>query len=106
MEDQQFECWALVELLGHNRIAGKCTQQSIAGTNMLRVDVPETKSNPKFTRFISGSAVYAINPVTEDIALFLAEQICCQPIDEWDINKYNKKYTLQLKEGVKTDEDD
>ncbi len=86
-----FEAWALVELFGHNRIAGKCTEQNIAGTNMLRVDVPETKSNPSFTRFLSSGSIYAINPLTEEIARAMAERINAMPIEAWDIRGYQEK---------------
>lgn len=45
MNNQQtkFDSWCIVELFGHSKIAGKCTEENIAGSNMLRVDVPETK---------------------------------------------------------------
>jgi hypothetical protein len=59
---EKFEAWAIIELFGHNQIAGKCIEQNIAGTNMLRVDVPETESHPPFTRFLGSGAIYAITP--------------------------------------------
>lgn len=71
--ESKFETWAIVELLGHQKIAGHISEQPLAGTNMLRVDVPETDKNPAFTRFIGGSAIYAINPCTEEIAKWTAE---------------------------------
>lgn len=64
METEKFDLWCMVELFGHQRIAGRCTEQNVAGTNMLRVDVPETKSQPAFTRFLSSGAIYAISPVS------------------------------------------
>lgn len=68
-----FEAWCLVELFGHVKIAGKCTEQNIAGANMLRVDVPETSTKPAFTRFFGSAAIYGINPIEESIARQLAE---------------------------------
>ena len=41
MAEPTFECFALVEIFGHTRIAGKVTEQVIAGTGFVRVDVPE-----------------------------------------------------------------
>ncbi len=38
--NEKLDLWALVELFGHTKIAGKCTEQNSAGTNMLRFDVP------------------------------------------------------------------
>lgn len=67
MEQEKFDLWCVVELFGHSRIAGRCTEQNVAGTNMLRVDVPDTSNQPGFTRFLSSGAIYAINPVSEEV---------------------------------------
>lgn len=71
--NENFNLWCIVELFGHNRIAGKCSEQSIAGNNFLRVDVPTTSKQSGFTRFLSASAIYAINPVTEEVARQITE---------------------------------
>jgi len=99
MQTESFSSWAMIELFGHNRLVGKCTEQSIAGTNFLRVDVPETKRNPSFTRFLNHSAIYAINPMTEEMAKALAEGIGAQPVEPWDVRKFQEKQQLQLAEG-------
>jgi hypothetical protein len=91
MENTSFDQWALVELFGHTKIAGRVTEQTIAGGALVRVDVPETKSNPAFTRFFGISAIYSINPVTEDVAKHIADQISVKPIDVWDIREYISK---------------
>jgi hypothetical protein len=91
MQDEKFEIWALLELMGRQRIAGKVTEQVIAGTGFLRCDVPETKSNPAFTRFISPSSLYAINPITEDVARKYAENLQVKPIDSWDLSAFMQK---------------
>jgi hypothetical protein len=67
-----FEQWAYVELMGHQSIVGRCTEESLAGTNMLRVDVP--KGDSFFTRYFGGSAIYAISPISEDAARRLIER--------------------------------
>ncbi|MCC8155426.1 MAG: hypothetical protein LIP01_15345 [Tannerellaceae bacterium] len=82
--EEKFELWCVVELFGHTRIAGKCTEQTIAGDNFLRVDVPETAKQPAFTRFLHHNAVYALNPVTEEVARGMAGQLECAPIEIWD----------------------
>jgi len=96
---EKFESWAIVELFGHNQIAGKCSEQNIAGTNMLRVDVPETDEQPPFTRFLGSGAIYAINPVTEEIARHWARSLQVAPVNAWDINRYIEKQKLALGEG-------
>ncbi len=99
MEVEKFEVWALVELFGHNKIVGKCTERNVAGSNFLVVDVPETKSNPTFTRLIGGAAIYAINPITEDLARTMAEGLDVQPINAWDVKKHNELTKKLLSEG-------
>jgi hypothetical protein len=91
METQKFESWAMIELFGHNRIAGLCSEINIGGGAMLRVDVPETSANPPFTRILNTSAIYAINPVTEEVARTYAEGIQSKPIESWDIKAFMKK---------------
>jgi len=95
-DENKFEAWAIIELFGHNQIAGKCTEQNIAGSNMLRVDVPETDEQPPFTRFLGSGAIYAINPVTEEIARHWAKSLQVSPVNAWDIHQYIKKQKLAL----------
>lgn len=42
-QEQKFEQWAIVELMGHRRLAAKVTEQVIAGQAMLRIDVPQVE---------------------------------------------------------------
>ncbi len=101
MKTENFDIWCLVELFGHTKIAGRCTEQNIAGTNMLRVDVPETTQQPGFTRFFGSAAIYALNSIDEDTAKFYAEQLNVKPIQSWDIKEMLKKNTqLQLASTV------
>lgn len=97
---EQFKTWAMVELFGHTRIAGEVSEQTIAGGAMLRIDVPETDVSPAFSRIVHVNAVYAINPMTEEMARSIAGQLNIKPIQVWDIREYvekNKKALLQPK---------
>lgn len=91
MQTEKFDLFAIVELFGHTKIAGRCTEQNIAGINMLRVDVPETKTQPAFTRFFGSAAIYAINPVDEATAKFTAERLEMKPIESWNVSEMLKK---------------
>jgi len=107
MQTEKFDLWCIVELFGHVKIAGRCTEQNIAGTNMLRVDVPETKIQPAFTRFFGASAIYAINPVDEATARYTAEKLEKKPIDSWDISELLKKHSaLNIGPGSGNPNDD
>lgn len=68
MEKSKFDHWCIVELFGHQKVAGHCTEENIAGTNFLRVDIPETSKQPAFTKYYGSAAIYAINPVDETTA--------------------------------------
>lgn len=88
---EKFETWAIVELFGHNKIAGKVSEQTIGGSSMVRVDVPDTEASPKFTRLLNVSAIYAINPVTEEVAVGYAGRLQSKPIEAWDAREVLKR---------------
>lgn len=87
--------------MGHQKLAGWLTEQSIAGTNMLRVDVPETHTQPAFTRFVGGSSIYAINPVDQQTAMLMAGRLNAKPITAYDamaaIEKLHPEASKMLK---------
>jgi hypothetical protein len=70
MDEQRkgIDTWAVVEIMGHKRIAGHVTEEPIAGTNMLRIDVPAVDGRPAYTVYHGGSAIYGITPCTEELA--------------------------------------
>ena len=104
--EPKFQSWAVVELFGHARISGLCTEQNVAGTNMLRIDVPQTKAQPAFTRLLGSGAIYAINPVTEEVARAIAEQLHVAPIQPWDIRKFADQLKLGPVRDVEQEEMD
>jgi NAD-dependent dihydropyrimidine dehydrogenase PreA subunit len=79
------DVWAIVELMGRQKIAGKISEQVIAGQPLLRVDVPAVAGETAFTCFYSGRALYAITPVAEEIAIAAARQIKKDPIVVWGV---------------------
>lgn len=80
-----FQQWAIVEIMGRQAVAGKLTEQTIAGAGFLRIDVPQTSTQQAWSRLISPQAIYAITPVPEDIATARAESLCVRPLTEWDL---------------------
>lgn len=83
---EKFDSWALVELFGHQRIVGKVTEATLAGGAFLRVDVPEQgPQQPAFTRFYGPSAIYSLNPVTEEIARGLLIHYRNEPVSRFDL---------------------
>lgn len=83
--NNSFATWALVEIMGHQRYAGYVTEQVIAGSAFLRVDVPTIGDKPAFTKLFSPGSVYAITPCVEDMVRAVAETLGQQPISIWDL---------------------
>ena len=96
MEDNKLELHAIVELFGHTKMAGTVTEQSVGSSSFVRIDVPETKQQPAFTRLVNPSAIYAINPVTEEVMVEMADHLHMRPIESWDIQRMSQKL-LDLK---------
>lgn len=67
-QSEKLDCYAIVELFGHARIAGRILETTIAGGAFLRVDVPAVGDKPAFTRFYGPSAIYSITPVDQATA--------------------------------------
>jgi hypothetical protein len=66
----KFEQWCLVELFGHQQIAGFVTEATIGGCAFIRVDVPKPDGDGDlYTRYFGNGAVYAINPTTKEEVL-------------------------------------
>lgn len=65
-----FEGWAIVEIMGHRRLAGHVSEVTIAGAQMLRIDVPgKTGADPvKATQYYGGSSIFCLTPTTEEVA--------------------------------------
>ena len=71
--------WAIVELMGRQVIAGRISEENIAGVPMLRVDVPACENEPAYTKFFSGQAVYGILPTDEATALRAVKRLSASP---------------------------
>ena len=93
-EQEKFDSWAVVELFGHQQIAGRVTEASIGGCSFLRVDVPDQPAipgdaayqwdkgqpaTPTYTRYFGNGAIYAMSPCTEAAARGVAARIRVKP---------------------------
>lgn len=67
---ERFESWAILELMGHQKMAGLVTEANVAGKGFLRIDVYDAAGESVlFSRMVNPDSVYAINPVERSIAL-------------------------------------
>ncbi len=85
-DETTFNQHCILELMGHQRIAGKVSEQVIAGTAFLRIDVPKVDGIAAFTKFYSASAVYSITPVDEAICLRAVAGYRERPIETWRLS--------------------
>lgn len=85
MKEERFECWALVELYGHQRIVGRVSEATIGGCSFIRVDVPTLEGVAGFTRYFGNNAIYSLSPVSEGIAMDLVKTCRCVPVQTYEL---------------------
>lgn len=83
----QFEEWAVLELFGHQRLAGLVKEVQLGGASFVRCDVPSDskKKGWKLTKIYNPSAIYSITPVTEETARMVAASVSGEPVTRWDV---------------------
>lgn len=104
-EKKRFEQWCIVEIMGHVRFAGLVTEETLFGTALCRIDVPETTTpdgTPRqaFTKLFGAAAIYGVTPVSEETARMAAQQIAAQPMHEWDVREAYKRLPLASEQPV------
>lgn len=83
-ERETFAGWAILELMGHRRLAGYVSEQQVAGAAFVRIDVP-APDGADATQFYSPSSVYCITPCVEQLARDVAATAQPRPVNEWDL---------------------
>lgn len=69
---EPFDEWAIVEVMGHQRCAGRVSEQTIGGSAFVRVDVPDAGNGIAFTKLYGPGSIYCITPCSEAVARGLA----------------------------------
>jgi len=83
-EGAVFEGWAILELMGHRKLAGRISEATLGGGAFIRIDVPGDGADVA-TQFYSPSAVYCITPTTEDIARRTASRNRPEPVTRYEL---------------------
>jgi hypothetical protein len=78
-DTNEFESWAIVELLGHVRLAGLVSEEEHFGGKMGRVDVPV--GDGYVTQYFGHGSIYRVTPCTEEMAKAVAQHNKPRPID-------------------------
>ena len=88
----------VLELFGHQRIAGYVSEHNFAGAAYVRVDVPQCGDVPGFTRMFHPNAVYCFNPVDEQTMLDVASSLRVKPLTPFDLSEIRRKMQTALPE--------
>ncbi len=95
--------WMILELLGHRRIAGHVREVQVAGAGFLRVDIPPTVGHAAQTQFVAPGSIYAMHPVTEDVATRFVAKFRTPPVhrfelapDPWDADEAEKQDAAEV----------
>lgn len=98
-ESSGFEGYAILELMGHRKLAGRLSEQEIAGQAFLRIDIPG-EGGDVATQFYSAAAVYAITPTTKEIARAVAGSYQPTPVTRWELR------SIEASSGNAAEQDD
>lgn len=86
--NEKLDTWAIIELFGHGKTAGKVKTVDLCGAGMLRVDVPRRNPDGAVeidrTEYYHPNAVYALKPVSEELAISAAEQVSA-PVSTYEL---------------------
>lgn len=80
-----FEEWALLELMGHRKLAGKVSEETIASQTFIRIDIYSSENKIELTQYYNASAVYCMTPTTKEIAINFSKRNITIPITKWEL---------------------
>jgi len=87
---EKFEQWVILELMGHSRAGGLVTEEEHFGVKMGRIDVPRGDGS-FFTIYFSGTSIYRMTPVTEEVARAIAARSTIEPVHQWKLPSPQEK---------------
>lgn len=102
----KLETWAVLELMGHQRIAGFVREVSLGSAAMLRVDVPEIDAIPAFTKFVAPAAIYAVTPCTQEVAMVVIKRDRVTPVTLFAMPPHRQRALPGVSDEEYVDEDD
>ena len=93
---QDTEAWGIVSLMGHKRVAGRISEQTMGGAAFTRVDVPEIPGTEAHTVLYGGAAIYSIEFTTQSIAESVARKLINQPVTIYDLDPDTRRRMAAL----------
>lgn len=83
-DKDSLDTWAILELMGHRKLAGRVTEEEHFGVVLMRIDVP--KNDTMITQFYGGNTIYCITPTTEEIVRAFAAKAQPKPIYRYELD--------------------
>ena len=77
--------WAIVELFGHIRTAGRISEVERFGGRLMRLDVPGDDGGFAATQYLGNAALYRVTVTTEEIARQVARLGRPEPVQRWEL---------------------
>ncbi len=106
MSEQAFNEWAILELMGHRRLAGLVKEQTIGSASFIRIDVFTDGEKAIATQFYNPSAVYCMTPVSEQLAREVAKNDRPAPVSYWELPRKRQALTAEDSEYGESEEDE
>ena len=75
------ETWAIVEIMGHTKLAGRYSFEN----GLHRVDVPTDDPEKFHTKLVGGEAIYMVHFCDEAAARMMARQFAPKPIGVYEL---------------------
>jgi hypothetical protein len=79
-----FGTWAILELMGHVKLAGFVTEEELFGGKIGRIDIPG-EDGRDVTQYFGGHTIYRLTPVTEEVARRFAMRNQPRPVQVYEL---------------------
>jgi hypothetical protein len=81
MSETKLEFYAIIDLFGHQRIAGFVTEAEIGGCSFVRVDVPAVDGSQAISKFYGNGAIYSMTPVSKEVVELFVQRYKPAPLN-------------------------
>lgn len=84
-ETKGYTGWAIAELMGHVRLAGRVSEEPMFGTALMRIDIPD--GDGYTAQYASGGSIYRLTPCSEEVARAVVGSDRPMPIEPWELRR-------------------
>ena len=65
-QEETIDCWAYVEIFGHQQLAGRVQSRKFGTQIMLQIDVPKGEKELSHSELYSPNSIFSVKPTTEE----------------------------------------